>query len=71
MEETNENLNSLCSYVWFFINGIAYPERVTNLSITKVDNKYKAVLEWKEETQDSEIFGKFLDFSVSELPAEN
>lgn len=44
MEETNENLNSLCSFVWFYINGIAYPERVVNMSITKVDNKYKAVV---------------------------
>ena len=28
IEETNEDLNSLCNYMNFFINAFAFPERV-------------------------------------------
>lgn len=42
MEESNPNLNDLCRYVEFFVNGVAYPERISSFTIAKTGNNYKA-----------------------------
>ena len=66
VEETDEDLQSLCNFLCFYINGIAYPERIVSLKITKEGNKYKGVVEWNHDTVKPEFFGKTIKFSVEE-----
>ena len=66
VEEHYDNLQSLCNFLCFYINGIAYPERIVSLKITKEGNKYKGVLEWNHDTVKPEFFGKTINFSVAE-----
>jgi beta-mannanase len=55
----------------FIINGVAFPERVTDFSITKVEDKYKAVVEWKNRTVHPEMMDKMIKFSVTDLTEED
>ena len=50
----------------FFINGVAYPERIANLSVEKVEAKYRGVLEWKNYVTKPEFLGKFIVYRVED-----
>lgn len=51
----------------FYINAVAYPERVIKFSIFKQDNKYKAVLSWDSLRVKPEYFGKIVKSSVKKI----
>lgn len=50
----------------FFINGIAYPERVRKFNITKDGDQYKAVLEWGKFAAKKQFMGKFISCNIVE-----
>lgn len=62
----------MCKSLCFFINGVAYPDRIVNIGITKEDIKFKAVLEWnKNRSVQPKMMGKLMKWSIGSEPAEN
>lgn len=48
----------------FYINAVAYPERVIKFSIFKQENLFKAALSWDSVTIKPEHFGKQIQSRV-------
>ena len=42
------------------VNGVAYPERLTRISISKKVGEYEAKVEWSEQTINQGRIGKLL-----------
>ena len=61
----------LCSDLSFYINFIAFPERMTNFSVTKDGNLYKGVVEWGNLRVRPEYFGKYVECDVKDFLPSN